>query len=82
MEELSSTMAEPTRPEDVAAVSAVAEVLWQLDEPHRSNVARTFSEARAAETTHRYERAAVELWSRGWLDLVAIAGDAGGLNSA
>jgi len=75
-------MMEPDNPEDVAAVSAVAELLWQLDELNRSDVAESFSQARAAETTHRYERVAVELWQRGWLDTIAIIGDVGGPNSA
>ena len=75
-------MIEPEKPEDIAAASAVAELLWQLDEPNRPKVSRNFSEARAAGTTNRYERLAGELWRRGWLDVVAIVGDAGGPNSA
>ncbi len=75
-------MTQAEKPEDIAAIAAVAELLWQLDEPNRSNVARAFSEARAAETTFRYERVATELWQRGWLNVVAIVLDAGGTNSA
>ncbi|MEO5838308.1 MAG: hypothetical protein ABIQ73_29940 [Acidimicrobiales bacterium] len=60
----------------------MAELLWQLDEPNRSNVAQTFTSARAAGTTHRYERVAIELWQRGWLNTDAVINDAGGPNSA
>jgi hypothetical protein len=73
---------EPSDPEDIAAVSAVAELLWQMDEPNRPNVAQDFAKARAAGTTHRYERVAIELWQRRWLDTETIIDDAGGTNSA
>lgn len=75
-------MNDPELPDDVAAVTAVAELLWRLDKHNRPNVADSFSQARAAETTHRYERVASELWRRGWLDVTAIINDVGGLNSA
>ena len=76
------TIEEPDKPEDIAAVTTVTELLWQLDEPNRPNVARTFSQARAAQTTYRYERVATELWQRGWLNTARIVDDAGGPNSA
>jgi hypothetical protein len=72
----------PDAPEDIAAIAAVAELLWQLDKANRPDVARTYSEAQDAGTTGRYENVATELWRRGWLDLVAIVSDAGGPNSA
>lgn len=72
---------EPERPEDIAAVAAVAELLWDLDVRNRSMVAESFHQARDAGTTHRYENAAMELWRRGWLNEVAVVSDAGGPNS-
>ena len=72
---------EPERPEDIAAVAAVAELLWDLDGPNRPRVAESFPQAREAGTTHRYENAAMELWRRGWINEVAVVNDAGGSNS-
>jgi hypothetical protein len=72
---------EPQSPEDVAAVAAVAELLWEIDGANRSMVAESFQQARAAGTTHRYENAALQLWRRGWLNEVAVVSDAGGPNS-
>jgi hypothetical protein len=73
---------QPENPEDIAAVSAVAELLWEMDRLNRPNVADSFSQAREAQTTHRYENVALELWHRGWLDELAIVNSAGGANSA
>ena len=75
-------MNEPDEPEDIAAVTAVAELLWQLDEPNRPSVAQSFSQAPGSGDKLRYERVATELWQRGWLDTIAIIGDVGGPNSA
>ena len=73
---------QPASPEDVAAVEAVAEMLWQTRSGATDDVAHSFSRAKAAGATEPYERWATELWRRGWLDTIAIVSDAGGPNSA
>jgi hypothetical protein len=72
---------EPESSEDIAALAAVAELLWHIDGPNRSAVAESFQQARDGGTTHRYENAALELWRRGWLNEAAIVNDFGGPNS-
>jgi hypothetical protein len=72
---------EPESPEDIAAVAAVAELLWQIDDRDSSAVIESFQQARDAGATRRYEKVALELWRRGWLNEAAVVNDFGGPNS-
>ena len=76
-----ATRTEPEDPDQISAVAGVAALFWELEHRDQSRYS-SFNDAQAAGETVRFERLAVELWRRGWLDIVAIVSDVGGTNSA